>query len=433
MRRVLIVSPHFPPINAPDHQRVRMALPYLRECGWEATTLAVRAEDVEGTRDPMLERTLPADARIERVAAISTKLTRPLGFGSLALRALPALSRAGSRLLARERFDLVFFSTTMFATMSLGPKWKRRFGVPYVLDFQDPWLSDFYDRPGAPPPPGGRLKYTFALASARRREPAAVRDAAAIVSVSPAYPDTLAARYPEVSRDRFEVLPFGAPEADFDFIRDNDVRQSVFERGPGIRHWVYVGRGGGDMRPALAALFAALAKLRAANSSALDSLKLHFVGTSYAPPGRAVETVRPVAAEFGVADLVEEYTSRVPYHESLRLMVDADLVLLVGSTDASYTASKLYPCILSGRPILAIFHERSSVVSIMRECRAGRCVEFGDDRAPDADEVANAIEWGLAAPRDHGPSLDAAAFSKYTARAMTQRLCAVFDRAVAAP
>ena len=27
-RRVLIVSPHFPPINAPDHQRVRMSLPY---------------------------------------------------------------------------------------------------------------------------------------------------------------------------------------------------------------------------------------------------------------------------------------------------------------------------------------------------------------------------------------------------------------------
>ena len=39
--RVLIVSPHFPPVNAPDHQRVRMSLPYLGEFGWEGHVLAV--------------------------------------------------------------------------------------------------------------------------------------------------------------------------------------------------------------------------------------------------------------------------------------------------------------------------------------------------------------------------------------------------------
>ncbi len=34
MKRVLIISPHFPPINAPDCQRVRMSLPYYRRYGW---------------------------------------------------------------------------------------------------------------------------------------------------------------------------------------------------------------------------------------------------------------------------------------------------------------------------------------------------------------------------------------------------------------
>ena len=44
MKRVLIVSPHFPPVNAADMHRARMVLPFLRENGWEAEVLAVRRE-----------------------------------------------------------------------------------------------------------------------------------------------------------------------------------------------------------------------------------------------------------------------------------------------------------------------------------------------------------------------------------------------------
>jgi hypothetical protein len=60
--------------------------------------------------------------------------------------------------------------------MALGPRWKRQFGVPYVLDFQDPWLSDYYDEHPSVRPPGGRLKYGFSRWLAGRMEPAAVRE-----------------------------------------------------------------------------------------------------------------------------------------------------------------------------------------------------------------------------------------------------------------
>ncbi len=87
MKNLLIVSPHFPPINAADHQRVRMALPWLREFGWEATVLAVEPEYVEGVRDECLVKTLPADIRVVRTGALSAKWTRWFGVGSLAYRA----------------------------------------------------------------------------------------------------------------------------------------------------------------------------------------------------------------------------------------------------------------------------------------------------------------------------------------------------------
>ncbi|EFA71936.1 hypothetical protein CRD_02454 [Raphidiopsis brookii D9] len=38
--------------------------------------------------------------------------------------------------------------------MALGRIWHDKFNIPYVLDFQDPWLSDYYEKSGVTPPGG---------------------------------------------------------------------------------------------------------------------------------------------------------------------------------------------------------------------------------------------------------------------------------------
>src|SRR5262245_53551195 len=110
-RHVLIVSPNFPPINAPDHQRVRMSLAYLAENGWRATVLAVSPECVEGGRDSLLLETIPKETRVIHTRALPVR-RGPIGIGSIGLRALPYLRKAGDQLLKSEKFDLIFFSTT---------------------------------------------------------------------------------------------------------------------------------------------------------------------------------------------------------------------------------------------------------------------------------------------------------------------------------
>ena len=433
LRRVLIVSPHFPPINAPDHQRVRMSLPYFEEFGWRPTVLAVRSEDVEATDDPLLERTLPPGLEVVRTGALPVRWTRRLGLGNLGLRALPAFWQAGNRLLAKERFDVVYFSTTMFPTMALGPYWKRRFGVPYILDFQDPWIEDYYDRPGTPTPPGGRVKYRVNQWIARRLEPRAMRSVSEIVCVSPGYVDTLRERYPFLEPERFTVLPFGAPERDFDALPTLNVRQTVFDPGDGRRHWVYVGRGGSDMAPALRLLFTAVAEARARNPAEWAALRMHFVGTSYAPEGRAEKSVQPLAQACGVADLVEERTGRVPYFEALQLLHQSDAILIIGSDSPAYSASKLYPCVLARRPLLALLHRDSPAADILRRCQAGRVVTFEPGGEGASLEAMHGALRGLLADTiaDHLPELDTEHFfATHGARAGTARQCEIFDRAV---
>jgi hypothetical protein len=434
MRRVLIVSPNFPPINAADHQRVRMSLPYFEEFGWRPTVLAVRPEDVEGTDDPLLKRTLPKGLEVVRTGAVPLRWSRAFGLGSLALRALPAFWRAGNRLLARERFDAVYFSTTMFAVMALGPLWRRKFSVPYILDFQDPWIDDYYAQPGAPPPPGGRFKYSVNQGIARVLEPLALRGASEIIAVSPAYIETLRARYPGLAASQCTVLPFGAPDRDFEQLDALGVRQNIFDRDDGRRHWTYVGRGGPDMAVALRLLFRALAEARERAPQQWAAVRLHFVGTSYAPEGRAAKTIEPVARTCGVEDLVEERTARIPYFQALQLLRQSDVILVTGSDGAGYSASKLYPCMLARRPLLALLHGDSPAVAILRQLRAGHIVTF-DPRNPDAavSAVRAAIQGILfASGAGTAPNLDTARLlAEHGARAVTARQCEVFDRAVA--
>ena len=142
--RVLIVSPHFPPINAADHQRIRMALHYFAEFGWDVTVLCIDPQFIEGIDDPNLLATVPENIEVIKSKALSPALSRKLKLGNLAFRCVYFLIKSTAKYFEKNYFDLVYFSNTVFLTMPLGRYWLKKYGVPYVLDFQDPWLSNYY-------------------------------------------------------------------------------------------------------------------------------------------------------------------------------------------------------------------------------------------------------------------------------------------------
>ena len=434
LKKALIVSPSFPPVNAADMHRVRQSLPYLAEFGWDATTLAVRPELVEGNRDPLLLETVPPGADVRHVGALDYRWTRRLGLGSLALRSMASYAREGSRLLASGDYDLVYFSTTMFPVMVLGTYWKRRFGVPFVLDIQDPWYSDYYN--GLPPEKRPQ-KHWFSYRLNKYTEPVAMREVSAVIAVSEAYCDVLQERYENVQPETCATIPFGGPSQDFDVLDRVEVKNPVFDPDDGLIHAVYAGRGGLDMELAARGFFRALQRGLAERPELFEPLRFHFVGTHYADGD---PTLAPLAADYGVADRVEERPERVPYFTALRLLRDADVLVVPGSDDPAYTASKLYPYILAGRPIVAAFNERSSVVDVLRETNAGVAVTFSAEAAhatapPEsvealADGLLEALSDALQAEPD-ARQTDWAAFEPYTAREMTRKQVAVFDRVLA--
>lgn len=428
--RVLIVSPHFPPINAADHQRIRMALPSCAEFGWDVTVLCVAPEFVEGINDPFLSSTIPPNVEVLKCKAISYRISRRLKLGSLAFRSIPFLIAATAKYFQNNYFDLVYFSNTLFLTMPLGRYWLKKYDVPYVLDFQDPWLSDYYERTGATPP-GGEFKYTISNYLARKLEPFTLQKASHITSVSPTYPETLMNRYSFLSNDKFTVLPFGAPEKDFEILASFKIKQSIFDPNDGYQHWVYVGRGGEDMAFTLNSLFRAIQQHRQQNPKVWQKIKIHFVGTKYSIFDQNKE-IEAIAASYGLEQIVYEYPQRIPYFEALQVLKDSHGILIIGSDDPGYSASKIYPCILACKPLLAIIHENSLVVKVIQSCNAGEVVTFGQiNREMLQKSIQSKLEWLLSQSPESSSKTDWQAFQPYTAREMTRRLCSIFDKCVA--
>lgn len=402
-------------------QRVRMLLPFFRENNWQAEVLTVAPDQVAMAQDPWLLDGIPDDIPIHRVKVLDLAWSRIPGFGSLAFRASRAMAKAGDRLLASKKFDLIYFSTTVFPIHKLGLHWKKKFSVPFVMDYQDPWVNDYYrERPDIKPP-GGRLKYSVIDQLHRRMEPRVLKECAGITSVSEAYPKQIAARYPAMQMPPVLVQAFPGAKRDFERTPvSTDVH--VFDKADGKLHWLYIGRGGADMATALRGLFGAIRDH--ADEALKKRLRLHFIGTSYAAAGKAQKTVAPIAAEFGLEDIVIENPGRMPYSQTLQCLKQADALIVPGSNDPAYTASKIYPYLLAQRPLLAIFHENSSVVKLIGQVGGAICVAYNNEESIDVLGKRIAESWLMNAAHDQIKPLDEKAFGPYTDASCAADLCA---------
>jgi hypothetical protein len=409
-------------------QRVRMSLPYFRDFGWQPYVLAV-APTGDQPLDPLLAQTVPSAIAVKRVRALPAMISKGFGIGNLALRALPSLYTAGSRLIAKHDIDLVYFSTTMCFAMPLGRLWRRRFGVPYVLDMQDPWLSDYYEEHPESHRPSN---YPIARRLHAKLEPWTMKRVSALIAVTETYLTTLRERYPWLTEGMCTVLPFGASSRDFELLEAYPQPNRSFDKQDGSVHGVYVGRGGDDMRPALRILFGLLRRRTHSSQVASRSIKLHFVGTDYATDARARKTIEPVARDADVGALVDEHTGRVPYFEALQLMRDADFLILIGSDDPGYTASKVYPYLMAGKTIVAVVHERSGLVPVLREAGVDAVITFSDAGESVPFEAQLALWDKAMAQINCPPNFNDSVIARHSAREMTRSQCLVFDRVMQA-
>lgn len=430
-RRVLILTPHFPPDTSAATHRMRLLAPHLEEFGWEPIVLTVDPLGYEPPVEPDLMALVPDRLRIVRYRPWSPRWTRLLGIGDLGLRSLlPALT-AASGLIQRERIDVVLITTYPVYTAAIGPILKRRFGVPFVVDLQDPWVGAWGRSVGGGPGGVPDFKSRISRRLAALLERPVFRGADAIVGVSARTYEDVQARVSAARSKHCAEIPLGGDERDFDIVRSLPTRARSFDPSDGLVHLCAVG----TLLPlgidVARTLFAALAELRRRSPDRAARLRIHFFGTSNQRSAGSPRAL-PLAAEAGVSDLVTEIADRIDYVSAIRIQADASALLLLGSSEAHYTASRLYPALLARRPILAVYHEASTVLTTLRRHTRPPTVrlvqiEEGRGAGESRDAIVAALDACAGGLQYRDADVDPSVFDEYSARSMAGRLAALLS------
>jgi len=421
MKRLVLLSTYFPPGNLAGVHRARLWSQYLPEFGWELTVVTTAARYYEERPDPALSTLVPADAKVIYTRALPTRPIRLVG--DLGIRAMWWHYRALSDLASRRKIDFLLITVASHYSSVLGRLIHRRFGVPYGIDYQDPWIGETR-RP--------RPIFSKAWAAenlARLLEPWAVRDAALISGVAPGYFAGVLERNPALAtRAVTAAMPIGGSELDFETVRQQSIRPFLYDPADGLFHLIYAGA----LLPAGVAVVEAflqgLARLRSTAPATAAGLRVHFVGTGRSPDDAQGHQVLPLARRAGVEDLVTEHPHRIGYVDSLNHLVRANAVLVLGSTERHYTPSKLFLAVLSRRPVLAVLHKASTAVDMLAAARAGRTILLPEDGLPDPGVIAAEVQALVERPTYDPAAVDWSAFDAYSARNSARHLAEALDR-----
>ncbi|MEX2648508.1 MAG: glycosyltransferase [Alphaproteobacteria bacterium] len=403
--RVLVVSWYLPPQNAMGALRVGKLCKYLFRRGHDVRTLtvalnlspegrpAVEIPEEQIVRTPWIDINKPArpDFWLPRRArsahgapareakasneAIAGRPTAPGPLRRL-VRALdgayraatsvpdprigwyPFAVRAGRRMLADWRPEIVFASAPPFTGLLIGRRLARLHGVPWVAEYRDRFVEDPYSRRSWL----ARLRDTTV-------ENWWLRGVAGIVTVSEPWAEDYRARLgvPVVT-----VYNGFDPE---EFPADYPRRAS----DPATLGIVYTGILYPERRDP-SPLFAALGLLGEDRAR----VRVDFYGAD-------TTVLNAMAARHGVLDRVGLH-ARVPYRDSIDLQMNADVLLLLQWNDPKERGNvpgKLFEYLGARRPVLGIGFEDGVPARLLKERGAGIVL---NDPARIADRLGGWIE-----------------------------------------
>lgn len=333
LKRVLMIAFHFPPLHGSSGiQRTLKFAKYLPEHGWEPLVLTAHPRAYAHTGSDQLDD-LPHGTVVRRAFACDAArqlavfgrypawLAQPDRWISWAAGAIPA----GLRMIQRYRPQLIWSTYPIATAHVIGHALHRLSGLPWIADFRDPMLDEYY-----PPDPLTRR-------ARRRVETRTLQHCAAAVVATPGVLRRYREQYPAA---KCKLIENGYDEADF--------AQLAVQRPP-TQRFTLLHSGliyPSERDPS--------AFLQAAGELARDGL-LHAARfrTVLRAPGHE-EWLKARIAYYGAADIVE-VAPHLGYRDALADMSHADGLLVLQAANCNeQIPAKLYEYLRLRRPVLGL-------------------------------------------------------------------------------
>ena len=327
---------------------------------------------------------------------------------------IPPAVLAGRRLLRGSDVACLFSSGPAWSSHLAALALARLTGLPWVAHFRDPWSQGQGSRDQGEPRWADRMN--------ARLERAVVRRAARVICVTEQHANVLRRHYVSCAPEKFVTISNGYDGAEWEQLERE--RSAAGARARTEQFVItyagalYVGRS-----PLL--VLQALTRLAQVGDIPADRVRLDLIlydGVRHLPDGREM---MEVAREMGLGGSLR---IEGPFRrdETLRRLLDSDLLLLLGNNLTMQIPGKLYEYLRTGRPILALV-PAGPQTDLLRATGGAWIVEPDDVDAAVA-AIRDAYQrWLSGRP---GPMADARLVSSFDRRVLVGRFAREMDAAV---
>ncbi len=248
-----------------------------------------------------------------------------------------SLYHASRKRLAQEKFDVIIASGEPFVQFNYAYQLHREFGVPYILDYRDPWIYNVFRRSGNK---FGQIHLE------KRRERLFVRNAQFITTISPKNVGLIQKNLTREVHDKFVIIPNGLDDALLEMSANREQFQTAKEQ--------FVMTFIGTLYPQhnVHWLLKVLEELIESKEFNLQPV-LRFVGSMNSCPPQQRSSIEEFAAKFPEHIQI---LPQMPQVEACAQMFQSDLLIKFNAfaQEENHFGKKLYEYAASGKLVLSI-------------------------------------------------------------------------------
>lgn len=304
----------------------------------------------------------------------------------------PAVNRA-REILAGNKIDIIFSTSPEATDHVIARAIARESGLPWVMDFRDPWTTSLY---ATKRPNRARIKE-------EKLELSCLEESSAISVVQSRYRDEYLEKYPSLKghEGKFHILPNGFDPGDFDGIQPRK-----FDR------WTVVYTGSISYPRDPEPFFKGWKKACEKSVAFRDGAACFFMG-------EFDTRFHELAPKYIMDNLkIEGFQTRDAVYSS---QLGAGSLLLIAE---GYVTGKAYEYLASGRPVLAIT-EGEDLIELIDRSHAGVCLT-----PDDPEKIADALIRQFNS-RDQAFDRDTDFLKQYDRRRITGELAKLFNDIIA--
>ena len=353
MEKVLVVAYDYPPLGGGGVFRTLKFTKYLPRFGFKPYVLTIKTSTYHAW-DPTLLKEVPPEAKIIRTFSLEHKLfEKPFSVlrttskwiftPDLNIGWLPFAVRRGKQVIEKEGIDVIYATAPIYTSLLIGCLLKRKTRKPLVVDFRDPWTQNVF------------IKYPtkFHKRIEEKMEKFVLITADHIITATESMKLKLIEKYP-FTKGKCTTITNGFDPEDF---------RGLVRRPKGEKFTITFTGYLYGLRTGKYFLFA-IKELVKEEKGLENKIQVVFAGP------KSIETEQ-LAKRLGLQDMIN-FVGYVSHQESLKFMVDSDVLLLIIASEEPYTyTTKLFEYLGTKRSILALIPPQGIAANLIKSTHSG--------------------------------------------------------------